>query len=257
MIKCDEYKVKLTLTQEMLGTNPQSPRLLVEQIIQKQRILISIYNKKMSTKYADAADISDEKEKEEISKLFGNMEELLGREISSEEREQILEGNLKLADLTSGRTVFLRLDGKPCIGSHMILGFLKAAGKAVSITTKKEKGKVFGTQAYTDSIINQHVRVKEHFINFDSDIKRNKDNSPYFYERSLRALTAQGPRISIASSEVVPSGSSLEFTLKVLKGSPIGIEHLETMFSYGELSGLGQWRNSGFGQFTFGITLLE
>ena len=55
----------------------------------------------------------------------------------------------------------------------------------------------------------------------------------------------------MAKSEVVGAGAKLKFTLKVMKGSAITQDVLIQLFSQGEMTGLGQWRNSGKGQFSF------
>ena len=70
-------------------------------------------------------------------------------------------------------------------------------------------------------------------------------------QRPLRAQTAQGERVALASSESVQEGSSMEFEIKCLVDSdvPAVIEAL----NYGELRGFGQWRNSGKGRFHYEI----
>ena len=67
-------------------------------------------------------------------------------------------------------------------------------------------------------------------------------------------MTAQGPRVSLAKSEVVPAGAKLSFTLKVMDDSPLDKKTLKKLLSYGECSGLGQWRNAGYGSFTFNLS---
>ena len=71
-------------------------------------------------------------------------------------------------------------------------------------------------------------------------------------QRPLRAQTPQGERIALAHSETVPAGTVQEFDIVLLKDRilPYLIEWLE----YGELRGIGQWRNSGMGRFKFIIT---
>ena len=59
----------------------------------------------------------------------------------------------------------------------------------------------------------------------------------------------QGERVSLANSEEIPEGSTIEFEIKLLDKSLYGVV-LEWL-DYGELRGLGQWRNSGKGRFTY------
>lgn len=260
----DKYEVKLTLIRDMLGTNPCDPQVMDTHIIDRQRKLImenSKLNKEIN-KYLDAMDISDEKKNEEANRLVDNLEKTYGLDLSPENREEILKNGLEslketMAELSlKGTTIFFwdKKADRPCIGDHMIYGFLKAAGEAICKTKSKgdrQRGTVLESISYTDSLINQHVRCESQFITFDRDVKRNEDGIPVYLQRSLRAMTAQGPRISLAKSEVVEAGGKLQFILKVMSGSPITQEVLEKLFSYGEISGLGQWRNSGKGQFAF------
>lgn len=138
----------------------------------------------------------------------------------------------------------------------MIYGFLKAAAEAIGRTLPKKNATVLHSISYTQSLINQHVRCEQKFITFDKDIRKNEDGSTSYLQRSLRAMTAQGPRISLAKSEVIDEGAKLTFTLKVLMGSPITEETLKTLFEYGEFVGLGQWRSSGHGMFTYKLIKL-
>lgn len=68
-------------------------------------------------------------------------------------------------------------------------------------------------------------------------------------QRPLRAQTAKGERISLANSETIPAGSSIEFTVRVLSDEFVNavIEWLD----YGALKGIGQWRNAGWGRFEY------
>ena len=66
-------------------------------------------------------------------------------------------------------------------------------------------------------------------------------------ERPLRADTPQGPRVALVRSETVPIGTMLEFDIQVLSESLLPL--VAEWMAYGPLRGLGQWRNSGKGQF--------
>lgn len=66
------------------------------------------------------------------------------------------------------------------------------------------------------------------------------------FTRPLRADTAQGPRVALASSEMVPAGS--EFYFKVTLMNP---EHKKAFFECMDLKGeigMCQWRSGGFGK---------
>ena len=70
-----------------------------------------------------------------------------------------------------------------------------------------------------------------------------------YCERPLRASTPQGERVSIAKSESVPAGSTVEFEVTCLDPSLEGM--VRECLDYGQLRGLGQWRNSGKGRYVW------
>lgn len=240
----DKYKVTIELVREMLGTNPVDADIHDAHRIERERKLIQEKSKINAAvnKYADAKDISEERKQVEIKKIKERAEDL---------KEEV--GDLD----EKGVTCFFREDGKIAIGDHMIYGFMKAAAEAITKTRPRKNGTVLGSAAYTESIINQHVRCEEEFIVIADDIARKEDGSPDYCVRSLRAMTAQGPRVSIAKSERVKKGAKFSFTLKVLGNSPLTQKDIEDIFSYGETTGLGQWRNSGKGTFKYTLAKLK
>lgn len=255
----DEYRVKITITNEMLGTNPIDPKVMDTHILDRQRKLIaenSSINKKIN-KYLDAKTISKEDGELELKALRLKIDEVIGDPLTDEEFQKLVTGDFKkITDLREsmkeldekGITCFFRNpDDKKtiCIGSHMIMGFLKAASEAITRTQPKKNGTILQSASYTQSIINQHVAILPKFINASKDIVRGPDGKPDYCQRSLRAMTAQGPRISLAKSEVLPEGTVFDFTIRVLKNSPLKNEHIQTMLSYGMMHGVGQWRGSG------------
>ena len=71
-------------------------------------------------------------------------------------------------------------------------------------------------------------------------------------QRPLRAPTPQGERVALANSEEIPAGSTIEFEITMLDEKAhkdIVLEWLD----YGRLRGIGQWRNSGKGRFTYEV----
>lgn len=212
-------------------------------------------------KYLGQLEISTGKGEEEVNKVIDALEKLTGFTFTPEERASALKGELtklketfKELDMSS-TTIFFwdKVKDLPCIGDHMIYGFLKAAAEAIGRTMEKKNGKVLHSISYTQSLINQHVRCEGSFVTFNQDLVRAEDGKPAYLQRSLRAMTAQGPRIALAKSEIMSTGAELTFVLKVLDGSDINNDVLATLFDYGQQSGLGQWRNSGHGQFSFDI----
>ena len=73
-----------------------------------------------------------------------------------------------------------------------------------------------------------------------------------FVERPLRASTPKGERVALARSEALPVGTTLEFDICYFKYK--GIEKIiEEWLAYGAMRGLGQWRNSGMGKYSYEI----
>lgn len=76
-------------------------------------------------------------------------------------------------------------------------------------------------------------------------------------ERPLRAMTAQGPRNTLMSSEMVLDPWEIEFEVTLLPNTgtklsaPITWEAVESALEYGQLMGLGGWRTGGQGRFEF------
>lgn len=68
-------------------------------------------------------------------------------------------------------------------------------------------------------------------------------------QRPLRADTAQGPRIALANSETIAAGSTIECDITIM--NPAMGKLIRELLDYGKLRGLGQWRNSGKGRFTW------
>ncbi len=71
-------------------------------------------------------------------------------------------------------------------------------------------------------------------------------------ERPLRADTPKGSRVALARSEMMSAGSTLKFQVKIL--GQVKEELLREWFDYGALRGMGQWRNAGYGVFSYKMT---
>lgn len=71
------------------------------------------------------------------------------------------------------------------------------------------------------------------------------------FARSLRAQTAQGPRITIARSEFIEPPCPIEITIELLPHPQIKWKTIYTLLDYGSRVGIGQFRNGSFGRFTW------
>lgn len=142
-------------------------------------------------------------------------------------------------------TVFPRDEnGNPMFWDYQIKGFFKDTCSAL----QKCKGEDFAKQSCS---IKAFKKVIDGCIFVTRKIPINLSGEMGVLQRPLRGQTAQGERIALASSETVPAGSTIEFTVTCLSDSyvPAVIEWL----NYGKWRGLGQWRNASYGRFEYEI----
>ena len=138
-------------------------------------------------------------------------------------------------------TVFPREGGKPFLWDYQVKGFFKDTCSALSRVpgTKSNKLKAFR------KVIDGIVFVKPRKIFYVLPPGGTIGNC----QRPLRAETAQGPRIALANSETLPIGTTAEFDVVLLDD---GHESLvREWLDYGALRGIGQWRSSGKGRFSW------
>jgi hypothetical protein len=175
--------------------------------------------------------------------------------------------------------IFPRMeDGAPFWWDYQIKGAFKGAcsmlqradlGTAPAEAGKKKEKKNNGTEsgkitAYK-KVIDGLVFVKERQVPIvlpsdgvvsvaniyrtTAGTERAKGPTLLHLTRPLRAQTAKGERVSLSTSEVVPAGSKVRFTVRLLN---LGLEDaVREWLDYGEVYGLSGWRNAGFGRFTW------
>lgn len=144
------------------------------------------------------------------------------------------------AEVEKSMTVFPRDEnGKPFFWDYQWKGMFKdSCGMLRKVTGTKSSGlKAFKKEIDGLIFINER-RIP---INFDGEIGN--------CQRPLRAQTAQGERISLANSETIPAGATMEFTIQCLVDADMAA--VREWLDYGKLRGLGQWRNSGKGRFSW------
>ena len=137
-------------------------------------------------------------------------------------------------------TVFPRMeDGTPFLYDYQIKGFFKdtCGGLRKVKGTASEKIKAYKKEI--DKLIFPEPRVIP--LEFDGPVGE--------CQRPLRAQTAQGERISLAMSEEIPAGATCEFRVVCLCDDHE--KAVREWLDYGRFSGIGQWRNSGKGRFTW------
>lgn len=132
-----------------------------------------------------------------------------------------------------GWTGFYEEDGKPILRDYQFKGFLK---EAANILKEAIKIKALRSHVQTD------VFVRPDYIFL-------ADKPDGTLERPLRAMTQQGPRVSVMRSDMINPGREYELEIIRLQTGNVTDEALRTILTYGELSGLLQWRNGGYGRF--------
>ena len=185
---------------------------LIEEMLGTQNADKEIHREFIASKSADAAKI-----KEELAALPA---------------EELVEKSM---------TVFAREEGNPIIWDYQIKGFFK---DACGMLRRVPKTKSNTTKAYK-KIIDGLIFVAPRKIALQLQEGEGLGNC----QRPLRAQTPQGERISLANSESVPAGTKAIFNIELLDSTHEKL--VREWLDYGKLRGLGQWRNSGKGRFTW------
>ena len=142
--------------------------------------------------------------------------------------------------LEKGTTGFHRdPNGNLLLFDYQVKGFLKASAQV-------NNGIVHGNIKALKSKVINYVFV------FPRKIKLNLPEGGVleYIERPLGAMTAQGPRVALARSEMLPVGTWFEVEI-MLYSDVINSDVLTDILDYGALQGLGQWRSGGWGRFTY------
>lgn len=143
------------------------------------------------------------------------------------------------AAVEKSMTVFPRDEGKPFIYDYQIKGFFKDACSSLS----RVPGTTSNATKAFKKVIDGTIFVFPRKIPFA--VLGEIGNC----QRPLRAETAQGPRVALANSETIPAGSSIDVEIRML--DPKAEKLVREWLDYGALRGLGQWRNSGKGRFSW------
>jgi hypothetical protein len=228
------YAVKLTFTEPMLGTAPSNPDVYADFVASKR--------------FASEKKLA--KTTEEIEALKQKEEELAKEELAMLPDEQV----------EKGTTVFRRdpVHKNLILTDHMIRGFLKEGGSAIG----DANGKTWGlTQKIDRWVFVTDAKGKPMRV---LPLKRNGKaitEPDGTFERPLRAMTMQGPRVTLACSEIVNPVIEVDFHLTVLplaqgEKHQINEDTIKSWLEYGQYCGIGQWRNGGYGRFETTITKL-
>lgn len=145
-------------------------------------------------------------------------------------------------------TVFPRdACGMPIVWDYQIKGFFKDACGMLSRASSTASSTLKAYRKIIDGLVFIEEREIPFILPEGGEVGR--------CQRPLRAQTAQGERIALANSETLPAGTTLEFTIETyeLKGKEDLEACVKEWLDYGRKRGIGQWRGSGRGRFTWEI----
>jgi len=227
LIECRK-RVTIRFINDILGSAPANKQFYEKYLVSKLVKEIEKVEKKLEK-------AKDEREREILLEKKADLEAQLAElpDIEGNEDEKL--------------TVFYRAKYEdfdvPVIRAHQILGFLKEAANnfkdALGIKNARDK-------------VSKYVRIMPYNLYiYDTEIAPENivDDVDGIEERPLKAMTAQGPRVSIAKSEVIKSNGDklIQFEVWVYKNKEISWEILEALMEeYGRVNGISQWRNSGY-----------
>lgn len=141
-------------------------------------------------------------------------------------------------------TIFPRdEDGNPILWDYQIKGFFKDACSMLRKVSGTRSSKIKAFKKEIDGLV--FPKPRKMVINIP------EGKSMGNCQRPLRASTAQGERIALANSETCPEGSWFDLEIVLLKDDMLDV--VKEWLDYGELRGLLQWRNSGYGSFVWEI----
>ena len=164
---------------------------------------------------------------------------------SEEESEKHLD-----EELEKSSTIFARDGDKLMLWDYQFKGFFKEACEQMiySGTMTQEELKKYRLTPYLyKKTIDKQIFVNPRKIYLELP----EGATPEFIERPLRGQTMKGERICLARSESVPPGTKIRIDVSCLN------KNLEKFIvqwlNYGALLGMGQWRTSGCGRFSYKI----
>lgn len=163
---------------------------------------------------------------------------IAGKAADAKSREEEVEALGVDAVEKKEMTVFPRTDdGQPCFWDYQIRGFFKHACGMMRLVSGSKSSKIKAYKKYIDGLV--FINERKIPILFDGEMGN--------LQRPLRGQTAQGERIALANSEMIPEGATAEFTVRVLSDDLLDV--VREWLDYGQYNGMAQWRNGGFGRY--------
>jgi hypothetical protein len=199
----DEFELKITLTERMLGTIPRDREVLAQHV--------------MDQKEAKGDEIPPR---------------------TPEDQEQ-----------RAWTTFYVDENELPVLFDYQLKGFLKEAANDIKDVAGPNETKI--------ASLRSHVERSVFILPRMTPLQDTPVGDNQMIERPLRAMTQQGPRVTVVRSDYIEAGQTYTFKLLVLKKSKITEEVLLKILSRGQLKGLGQWRNGGYGRFDAELTPID
>lgn len=193
-----KLKIRITFTEELLGTASGNPE---------------IHREFIASKAPDAIGT-----KEEVAAIGAD------------------------AVIEKSMTVFPRNPaGEPILFDYQIKGFFKDACGVLRRVPDFKSSKIKAYKKEIDGLLFVSPRM----------IPLKMPAPMGECQRPLRASTAQGERVALSHSEAAPVGTTIEAEIQCLTKDMLDLA--KECLEYGNLRGIGQWRNSGKGRFTYEV----
>lgn len=248
-----KWSVKLLLLEDMLGTVPKDRKVFSSYLKQKAR-------EKMEKDGTQGKPLADGQE---------------ATATAIAERLDVEEETLAEVEERGWTGFFTDAEG-PYLLDYMVRGFLKESARAVKQWPPVGLGAAEDEEEEEDEAEDKEAKPKKKAAKKGLPIKQLQDRfSRYLFvtprrlrlpkvgeedvlERPLRAITMQGPRVTVVRSDIVKAGAVIDFQLSLIRGSGLSEECIRGVMEYGLFQGLGQWRSGGFGRFQIeSMTLIK
>lgn len=220
------YSVKMTFTEDVLGTVAKDPEIYATYIASKA-----------------PANVNVEEEIDTVP-VGGAGRAMAGFPTwSDREQAEALPGREE-----RGWTGFHTLpDGRPCLYDYVVKGFFKDAVSMLNRAAESKEDKMMAHKKIIDGLVFVTPRRIPLILPAGGVMG--------VLERPLRAQTAQGERIALARSDTCPAGTTMEYQVMVLGKEPTEAM-LRNWLSYAQFRGFGQWRSASWGRADAEITAL-
>ena len=164
--------------------------------------------------------------------------------------EEEIEAMGAAAVAEKGMTIFPRnAEGQPILWDYQVKGFFKDScqmlaklgGSGKDKKPVNESSKIKAYKKVIDGLI--FVFPRQIVLNYPGEIG--------ICQRPLRAQTMQGERVALTMSEELPAGTTAELEIMCMDDAHEAA--VREWLDYGALRGIGQWRNSGKGRFSWKV----